>query len=156
MSRELWLVAGGLLTAFVGAFFGWLASQRKTDVDESAVILAKWKELVERHEAQIERLNKSFDDYRDRATKEFAAYREVAEREAQALRERLSSAEKRIVELETDRTAMREENAQLKRIIAQNSQSNAVYLGPPRDADDEAAVAALDVAGHNSRKGAAE
>lgn len=92
-----WIVA--LLVAVGTAAVQW----RKGNIDESAMILGKWKELVDAHQSQITTLTG-----------------QIAE-----LTERLAVAERRIRELE-------EENAGLKRAIAQNSQSAVYALHKPR------------------------
>lgn len=130
------------------ALGAWLYNRRKTDIDESALVLGKWKELVETHQSAIK-------DIRE----EFAAYKASAITEITDLRSRLTQTEaglaranKRIGELEA-------ENAGLKRAIAQNSQSTAMMLGRTRQrATDgesrmtgmEDEIAKLDQAGHNS------
>lgn len=114
-----WGAVSGWVVAIVAPLLVFLATNRKTDVDESAMILGKWKELVEAHEKAIAAVRE-----------EFATYRKSALEEIADLRTRLSAAERRIGELET-------ENAGLKRAIAQNSQSTAHLLGgrPRRNSD---------------------
>ncbi|HEX8418563.1 MAG TPA: hypothetical protein VF638_00965 [Sphingomonas sp.] len=101
---------GGWLVGVITLVFAYLRDRRKGDVDESTLILSKWKELVEQHQADIRMLKD-----------EFAIYKQTAIAEIADLRTRLILAEKRITELET-------ENAGLKRAIAQNSQSSAFLL----------------------------
>ncbi|MBI0474208.1 hypothetical protein D9601_02360 [Sphingomonas sp. MA1305] len=108
-----WGTVAGWVAAAIGPFTVYLTMRRKTDVDESAMILGKWKELVEAHEKAIAAVRE-----------EFASYRVTAIAEIADLRTRLSKAEMRITELEV-------ENAGLKRSIAQNSQSTAHMLGSP-------------------------
>lgn len=98
---------GGWAASGLIALGAWWNARRKTDVDESALVLGKWKELVEQHQSSIAAI-------RD----EFATYKQTAIAELKDMRDRLSLAEGRIRELET-------ENAGLKRMIAQNSQSTA-------------------------------
>lgn len=100
----------GYVVAIVTVLVAWLRDRRKGDIDESALVLGKWKELVDQHQAAIK-------DIRE----EFAEYKRTAIAEIADLRERLRIAEGRITELEA-------ENAGLKRAIAQNSQSTAYQL----------------------------
>lgn len=106
-----WAGAIGWIGAFIGPFLVYLSTRRRTDVDESTMVLAAWKNLVEQHQSDIKGI-------RD----EFAAYKASALAEITDLRDRLRNAESRITELET-------ENAGLKRAIAQNSRSSAYLLG---------------------------
>lgn len=92
---------GGWAIALILGLFTLVTQLRKSKVDESALILGKWQELVATHERQLTSMRVEVDD----------------------LRSRLNAAERRIIELET-------ENAGLKRAIAQNSRSAAVFLGP--------------------------
>lgn len=98
---------GGVLATLIGVFVTGRLQSRKTDVDESAIVLGKWKELVETHERQL----------------------------AKALAE-IDAVRKRVLDLETENTTLKRrvselesENAGLKRAIAQNSQSTAFQLG---------------------------
>jgi DNA repair exonuclease SbcCD ATPase subunit len=120
--------------AAITAVGGVILNRRKHDIDESALVLGKWKELVDQHQSAIKELREEFASYKSEAVKEIAD-----------LRQRLRAAENRISELEA-------ENAGLKRAIAQNSQSTATFLGRALPEDSEA-IKALDRAGHNRRKG---
>lgn len=115
-----WGAVTGWIAAIIGPITVWLATNRKTDVDESAVILGKWKELVEAHEKAIASVREEFSTYRASAIQEIAD-----------LRKRLVAAENEIAELKT-------ENAGLKRAIAQNSQSTALFLGQPTRRNSDA------------------
>lgn len=132
-------VAAGLTAAGV-----WIRDRRRGDIDESANILQKWKELVEQHQSDIK-------DLRD----EFGIYKKEAMTEIAGLRERLIIAENRAVTLEKRVGELEAENAGLKRAIAQNSQSAAYQIGRrdgqsvQREADF---MERLDRAGHNSRE----
>ncbi|WP_312487147.1 hypothetical protein [Sphingomonas sp.] len=108
-----WGGVSGWVVALVGPFLVYLATRRKTDVDESAMILGKWKELVEAHEKAIAAVRE-----------EFAVYRKSALDEIADLRTRLVAAERELIELKA-------ENAGLKRSIAQNSQSTAHMFRQP-------------------------
>lgn len=102
---------GGWVIGVLTLAVTFLANRRKGQIDESALVLGKWKELVDQHQLAIKDIREEFADYKR------TAMAEIAE-----LRERLGKAEHRIVELEL-------ENAGLKRAIAQNSQSTAQMLG---------------------------
>jgi hypothetical protein len=113
-----WGAISGWIAAAVGPLLVWASTNRKTDVDESAVILGKWKELVEAHEAAIKRLTEDFDRERKRWTEDII---------------RMTA---RIVELETEGRqkdvrikGLEDEVSGLRRSIAQNSQSSAFQLG---------------------------
>lgn len=148
MDQGLWPIIIGAVVAVVGTLFGWFTNRQRANVDESALVLGKWKELVETHQTEI----KSIKD-------EFAAYRKHAEEELSAVRQRLldvekdfsdyrRSSEKRMQELEN-------ENLGLRRMIAQNSKSVAYRIGgleskvSPEDRD---MVEKIDKAGHNRRE----
>lgn len=85
----------------------WLSGRRKSDIDESAMVLGAWKELVGNHQAQIKALVE----------------------EIGGLRLRLTSAEGRITVLEEENRTLRRENDGLTRQIAQKSQSEVAVLG---------------------------
>lgn len=112
----------GYALAVITAATVWYRDRRKNDIDESALVLGKWKELVEQHQSDIRAIKEEFAAYKTAATAEFAAYKAASVAENADLRLRLGKAENRITELET-------ENAGLKRAIAQNSQSTAYQLG---------------------------
>lgn len=111
-----WTVAatvGGWVIAVLTLFGTWVSNKRKADVDESALVLGKWKELVEQHEKTLKAANSQIG----------------------SLENRVAAAEARIAELEqlrredaAEMRSLREENAGLKRTIAQHSQSAAVLL----------------------------
>jgi chromosome segregation ATPase len=113
-----WGAVSGWIAAAVGPTLVFLSTRRKTDVDESAMILGKWKELVDAHEAAIKRLTEEFDRERKRWTEDTV---------------RLTH---RIAELETEGRqkdikikGLEDEVSGLKRAIAQNSKSTAHFLG---------------------------
>lgn len=108
---SFWASVIGYVVGIGGPLGMYITSRRKTDVDESAMILGKWKELVEAHEKAIQAVRE-----------EFAVYRKSALEEIADLRTRLVAAEREIIELKA-------ENAGLKRSIAQNSQSAAHMFG---------------------------
>ena len=129
---------GGYGLAVLAALAAWIRDRRKSDIDESALVLGKWKELVEQHQSAIKEQRE-----------EFAAYKKVSMEEIADLRDRLRKAEREIINL-------REENAGLRRSIAQNSQSTVHMLGrATRDVSEEEMADKLDRAGHNLR-GASE
>lgn len=120
-------MTGQLPAGWPGYLFGaatillaFLVNWRKGKVDESAVILGKWKDLVDAHEAQIKRLNEDFDSHRAQATSEIAD-----------LRQRLQSAELRITEMEAQAREKDKYIVGLEAQIRQNSQSTAHLLGRP-------------------------
>lgn len=115
----------------VAALVTWWVAKRKTDVDESALILGKWKELVEQHQTDIRGIRDEFAAYKKSALEEFEAYKRTAIAEIGDLRTRLGKAEQRIVEQDREILALKEENAGLRRAIAQNSQSTAMLIGDP-------------------------
>lgn len=51
------VTVGGWLVAILVAIFTFIAQWRKGGVEETAMVLGKWKELVEAHEHQIEGLH---------------------------------------------------------------------------------------------------
>lgn len=102
---------GGWLAGFIAVIGTIIYNRRKVQIDESALVLGKWKELVEAHQTQISTMNAELESLRKRVREidnAFSEYRRVTE--------------KRIADLES-------ENAGLKRAIAQNSQSAAYQLG---------------------------
>lgn len=48
------VTVAGWIVAILIAMFTFIAQMRKGGADETAVVLTKWKELVEAHEGQIE------------------------------------------------------------------------------------------------------
>ncbi len=134
----------GWILALVVAVLAWVQNKRKTDVDESAIILTKWKEMVEAHERRVSILTSEVDGLRDRLVK----------------------AEARITDLEEIGRAKDRTIAGLEATIRQNSQSTAFQLkratdragvsDERQDANDdrslhiEDALARMDRAGGNS------
>lgn len=119
-----WL--GWALSAILG-LFAVITQLRKAKVDESALVLGKWKELVETHEAAISRIND-----------EFGRYREQANSELDRLKRAYDDLERKFAEYraETDEK-LRTKDEQitgLLRAIAQNSKSAAHMLTRPADA----------------------
>lgn len=113
-----WGAVSGWAVGLVAPILVYLATRRKSDIDESQVILGKWKELVEAHEASIKRLNEDFDRERRRSASE-----------NDRLMARVSELETKVSDQATEIEALKAENAGLKRAIAQNSQSAAYELG---------------------------
>lgn len=138
------MVAG--IVAVLGWLFGSYQHRSKAKVDESSLILGKWKELVDTHQEDIKYLKE-----------EFAAYRKRADDEIDALRKRLKDVEDEFAAFrkESDKRVRErdQEIVSLKRQLSQISQSTAVQLGRrggvPKPEDSEA-VEKLDRAGHNS------
>lgn len=60
------VTVGGWFVALVVALFTFVAQWRKGGVDETAVVLGKWKELVETHERQLSSLHQEIADLRGR------------------------------------------------------------------------------------------
>lgn len=120
-----------LLPQTVGGWLGWviaaatalftiIAQWRKSRVDESALVLGKWKELVEAHESAIRRLNEDAERDRKRAAEE-----------AHALRRRIAELEEQGKEKDGRIKALETELEGLKRTIIQNSKSTAQVLARP-------------------------
>ena len=107
MTDNIFVTVGGWVLALLVALVSGIVQWRKGSVDETAMVLGKWKELVDAHQTQIEVLNNQIA---------------AQALELKDVRERLVKAEQRIRELE-------EENAGLKRAVIQNSQSAALRLG---------------------------
>lgn len=105
----------GYALAAITIIVAWFRDRRKADVDESTLILGKWKELVEQHEKTLAALNGEIAGLRDRLN--------AAEGRIRDLEEERRGDRRRIADLEN-------ENAGLKRAIAQNSRSAAVLLPP--------------------------
>lgn len=99
----------GYAIAALTILVSWLTNRRKSDVDESALVLAKWKELVEQHERTLATLNSDINSLRLRLD---TAERTISELQEQSRKERA-----RIAELE-------EENKGLKANFRQTSQSS--------------------------------
>jgi predicted RNase H-like nuclease (RuvC/YqgF family) len=88
-----------------------LFNSRKVQIDESALVLAKWKEFSESHQAEMKRMKEDIAEDRSRYKSEIEALRE------------------RIVHLEKELIARDKEIAGLRRTISQVSQSTAVQIG---------------------------
>ena len=119
---------GGAFVGLTSLAFTWHKAWKKSDVDESAMVLTAWKNLMENQERHVKEL-----------------VGEIAN-----LRKRLVSAENRITELESERLEDRKrisdlvtENAGLKAAIAQNSRSAAQLLDSRSD-EEKAADSAQD------------
>lgn len=140
-----WPIAVGGATGLLGIVVGFFQARRKSDVDESANVLKAWKELFEGHQNEMRALKAEFTEYKLTAQREFDQYKIATQEEITGLR-------KRVGVLETNNRALLDENAGLKRTIAQHAQSNAVFMGavPNPEIDDDAAK--LGRAGDNIRK----
>lgn len=118
---------------FVSQFGGWLVglvtvlgtifyNNRKVKVEESDIILSRWKDFSDTHQADMKRLREEMDKDRTRY-----------EAELEYLRERVKEVEKELVAVRKDSAeqilARDKEIAGLKRTISQISQSTAVQLG---------------------------
>lgn len=112
----------GYAVGALAVLFSFWQNWRKTDVDESALILGKWKELVDTHKQDITDLKTDFAIYKAGAVAEIAALSlrlTVVEREFSEYRVR---AAKEISHRE-------DEIAGLRRAILQNSASTVIELG---------------------------
>ncbi len=155
----------GYAVAAVVAIFAIFRDRRKADVDESAIILAAWKELMANHNA-------------DRAAdkEEFTQYKQGAIAEIAGLRDRLTAVEKEFAEFRVEAAknmaaltlrhakdlSNRDDQIKgLKAAIAQNSSSSAIILGRSRDRLDalelsqtppelKDRIESLDILGHNA------
>ena len=112
----------GYLFGLAMLLFPFLVNWKKGKVDESAMILGRWKDMVDQHAEDIKEL-------RDELRNERA--------ENARLRSSLADAHEEIGRL-------KDEVVGLKRMIAQNSQSTAQMLGDP-------AAAAILTAGKKKR-----
>lgn len=135
---------GGWIVAIVVAVITAAVQWRKGSVDESALVLGKWKDLVDAHQSQIGTLNAEIESLRKRLAAnevEFSQYRRETEKRMRSLED---------------------ENAGLRRMIAQNSQSAAWAIGNVKRAGTENAAdmadltARMDEAGHNSDRAASD
>jgi hypothetical protein len=140
---QMW---GGWGVAIILGLFTLFTQLRKGKVDESALVLGKWKELVETHEAAIAALRG-----------EFAAYKKEASEELEALRKRLRDVEKEFADYKraaSEQILCRDREIEgLKRAIAQNSKSAAYQIGRIRGVpsnEDSDTISKLDKAGDNS------
>ena len=122
MDQQLWPVIVGGVVATLGVIVGWFQSHKKAEIDESALVLGKWKELVEQHQSDIKDLKEEFHAYRKNAEDELEAVRHRLREVENEFTEYRRTSEKRMSELEN-------ENIGLKRAIIQNSRSTAVQLG---------------------------
>ncbi len=139
--------AGYGIAAFT-AVGAWWFNRRKTDIDESALVLGKWKELVDTHEARLRDMDSTFSEYRRSTTLEINGLRErITTLEANAKTDAAIIREQQ-KEIEQERR----EKAGLQRQLSQISQSTAVQISRLReDPGIDDATAKLDRAGHNLR-----
>ncbi len=77
----------GFATGILVPLLAYIAQRKKSSIDESTLVLGKWKELVDQHQESIKDIRA-----------EFADYKRTALAEIEALRDRLAKAEKRIIE----------------------------------------------------------
>lgn len=89
------VTVGGWLVAILVAIFTFIAQWRKGGVEETAVVLTKWKELVEAHESQIRGLHGEITELRALA-KERMERIEALERERADDRKRIEALEKEL------------------------------------------------------------
>lgn len=118
-----WVSSAGWLgwAFFLLAIAGYFLNRKKGRIEESAMLLGKWRELFDAHTARIEEYERKIEGYEKRIE---ANTREIAD-----LRDRLGAAETRILELE--RTVIDKDRtiAGLERQLAQVTQSTAAELG---------------------------
>ena len=118
-------LSGALIGSSIGLstiFFTWLKDRRRGNIDESTLVLGKWKDLVEQHRLDTEQHRHDILAIRD----EFNAYRVASAHEKLALTNELTVVRDRLVKAESRIGELENENVGLKRLIAQNSQSTAV------------------------------
>lgn len=104
-----WVTVGGWVVAIVLGAFTAITQFRKSRVDESALILGSWKEMVEAHKAMV--------NQHDAELKELREYLRVEREDNEKLRTRVHELEDQV--------------AGLRRNIAQLGQSTAIQLGDP-------------------------
>lgn len=80
---SLFIALGGWAVAIVIGLFTFIAQMRRGGVEETAVVLGKWKELVEAHEKQIEGLNGEISRLKQRV----AELEELAERQIETIKQ---------------------------------------------------------------------
>lgn len=138
IAGNAWVTAGSLLAALLTIVFTALANRRKSEIDESTLVLGKWKELVEAHESRLKRMNEDFE-----------AYRINSREEREALKARVAELEHKVKSLEDGHAAAirdrdeqirarDEEIAGLKAAIRANSRSTAVLLTDHRPVEEQA------------------
>lgn len=119
---------GGTLIALFTIVTTYLVNRRKVRVDESALVLTKWKELYDAHEKRIATYEKRIEGYERRI--------EALTGEITLLRDRLSTAEDRILALEHTIIEKDKYIAGLEAQIGQITQSSAVILTGNHASDD--------------------
>lgn len=75
------IAVGGWLVAIIIAMFTFIANLRRGGAEETAIVLTKWKELVEAHEKQIKVLKDEIAVLRSRVTE----LEELAETQKQVI-----------------------------------------------------------------------
>jgi predicted nucleic acid-binding Zn-ribbon protein len=85
---------GAILVSIMSLVFTAFATRKKSAIDESTLVLGKWKELVEAHEERIKRMNEDFE-----------AYRRNSREEREALKARVSELEEQVKHIISDRDA---------------------------------------------------
>ncbi len=120
---------GGWFVGLLTILGTWAYNSRKVQVDESALVLSKWKEFAEIHQADMKRLKEDMQSDRTRYEGELESLRKrIKEVEAEfaAFRKETVAQTKLREQQIKDRD---EEIAGLKRQIAQNSQSTVYHIG---------------------------
>lgn len=132
-----WGGVAGWCVAIVGPLLTYLATRRKSDIDESTLVLNQWKLLFEAHKQQMDDAAAAHKKQLDAALADYERRMSVATHEITQLRDKIGAQEKkilvheeRIAALEEENRALRTENEGYKRQIAQKSQSEVTVLGP--------------------------
>lgn len=100
-SGGLFAAIGGWVVALLIALFTFIAQWRKGGVDETAVVLGKWKELVEAHQTQLASLKDEIVELRARVA-DLEDSNEQLEKTAKKLAKDVEERDARIAKLERD------------------------------------------------------
>lgn len=125
-----WAAWIGWIMAAAVAVGAWWNNRRKNDVDESALILGKWKDLVDTHEKRIKEI-----------ADEFLNYKRAATEELDSLRSRVRVLERKSMQDDETIRGLRADKEGLQRQLAQVSRSTAAQLGrlrPDPEIDESA------------------
>lgn len=122
----------GYLIGLLGVIFPFVMNLWKGNAENNIKVMNEWQKLYDAHEKRIAAYEKRIEGYERRIetiTLQFEEHRKEAAEESRLLRHRLSEAEERIRHLERLVIDKEEENAGLKRQLAQITQSTAARLG---------------------------
>ncbi len=121
---EKYLPYLGGLGIIIGSILAWMSAGRKSGVDESGLVFAQWKTLMESHKEDMRILKEEFTEYKRATQKQTEARNE----EMEGLRRRLSDVENNFAKFrkESDERnrLLDEENRGLRREITQVSRSS--------------------------------